>query len=338
MSQHNIQTEMANGPFPTTAQLEYTTSGYMRGWGTALPTLENWAPGAIFQVVSATAAALYKNDGTSTTASWTAVSLEGGQEDFGTSGLKTDVVSESTSATGVTVDGVLLKDSLVQSGLDGTAGSVKIYPATADKGYLDITCTNQTGDTVVSLVAGAMAAARTITLRDPGAAASLLTTTDGTAAAVAATAVEIARTCDVSARAVLAGSTLAVTEALHDGKTIQFDQLAGSVCTLPAASGSGARFRFATFVLATSNSHVIKVANATDILVGTITVTNVADDTNTTFSTTSTSDTITLNRTDTGSQRIGEMIELEDIKTGFWAVRGNTFGTGAEATPFSATV
>lgn len=155
---------------------------------------------------------------------------------------------------------------------------------------------------------------------------------------LSATPTEVNRTCDVSARAVLAGSTLAVTEALHDGKIILFDQAAGSVCTLPAASGSGAIFKFATFVLATSNSHIVKVANGTDIMVGSIVTTDAADNSNTVFSTTSTSDTITLNRTTTGSVRIGEMIELIDIKTGFWAVRGNTVGTGGDATPFSATV
>lgn len=226
----------------------------------------------------------------------------------------------------------------LDAGASGTAGTVDVFPTTASKGKLAISCTDQTGDTTVSLVVGAMAGATTVTLRDPGAAASILTTTDGAAAATAATAVEITRTCDVSARSVLAGSTLAVTEALHDGKTIKFDQAAGSVCTLPAASGSGARFRFATFVLATSNSHIVKVANATDIMVGAITVIDAADDSNTVFSTAATSDTITLNRTTTGSVRIGEMIELEDIKTGFWAVRGVLVGTGGEASPFSATV
>ncbi len=225
----------------------------------------------------------------------------------------------------------------VDAGSSGVAGSVDIFPTTAASGKLAITCTDQTGDTTVSLVAGAMGAARTITLRDPGAAASILTTTDSTAAATAATAVEITRTCDVSARGVAAGGTLAVTEALHDGKTIRLDTAAGSVCTLPAASGSGARYRFVVYVVATSNSHIVKVTG-TDIMVGAISVTDAADDSLTLFSTTATSDTITLNRTTTGSNRIGEFIELEDVKTGYWAVRGHVVGTGGEATPFSATV
>lgn len=160
---------------------------------------------------------------------------------------------------------------------------------------------------------------------------------DGALDGVLATVTEINRTCDASTRGVAAGSTLAVTEALHDGKTIRLDTVTGSVCTLPAASGSGARFRFTTYVLATSNSHIIKVTG-TDIMVGAVITTNIADDTNSTFSTVVDSDTITLNRGTTGSARIGELIEVEDIKTGTWAVSGCLFGTGAEATPFSATV
>lgn len=111
MSRHNLQSELQEAPFSSSYQGRYIPgTGFMEGHGTALPTAEGWAPGATFQVISSSAAALYKNDGTSTTASWTAVSLEGGQEDFGTGGIKTDVISESSSGVGVTIDTVLLKD------------------------------------------------------------------------------------------------------------------------------------------------------------------------------------------------------------------------------------
>lgn len=73
----------------------------------------------------------------------------------------------------------------IDAGSSGVAGSVDIYPSTAAKGKLNITCTDQTGDTTVSLVAGAMAAARTITLADPLADADILT---GKMSAVARTA------------------------------------------------------------------------------------------------------------------------------------------------------
>lgn len=73
----------------------------------------------------------------------------------------------------------------IDAGASGTAGSVDVFPSTASKGKLAITCTDQTGDTTVSLVAGAMAAARTLTIPDPLAAADFIL---GKQAAVARTA------------------------------------------------------------------------------------------------------------------------------------------------------
>ena len=154
-----------------------------------------------------------------------------------------------------------------------------------------------------------------------------------------ATAGEIDNECDISARMVAAGSTLAVTEALHAGKVIKLDTAAGSVCTLPAATGSGAVYTFVVTVLATSNSHIIKVANATDVMRGYILNTDSdSSDAFTGFNTTSTSDTITLNRSTTGSVYIGEEIEIRDIKAGFFGVKGWVASTGSPATPFSAAV
>ena len=147
------------------------------------------------------------------------------------------------------------------------------------------------------------------------------------------------RNADVAARLVLAGSTLAVTAALHGDRIIALDQLAGSVCTLPAATGSGNVYTFITSVLATSNSHIIKVADASGLMAGAITAGDNADGTATVFATTATSDTITLNRTTTGSVRIGgDRIILTDIATNIYSVSGCTICTGGEVTPFSATV
>ena len=131
---------------------------------------------------------------------------------------------------------------------------------------------------------------------------------------VSATGLEINRACDVSGRLVAGGSALTVTEALHDGKTILLDTAAGTTATLPAASGSGAKFRFAVSVTATSNSHIIKVANANDFMTGFI---NVHDQDGTTAAMYkgdgSADDTITMNRTTTGGV-IGDLIEIQDIK------------------------
>lgn len=62
----------------------------------------------------------------------------------------------------------------LDAGASGTAGTLDVFPTTASKGKLAISCTDQTGDTTVSLVAGAMAAARTITIADPLAAANVM--------------------------------------------------------------------------------------------------------------------------------------------------------------------
>lgn len=163
--------------------------------------------------------------------------------------------------------------------------------------------------------------------------------------AVTATAAEINRAASNSSRVgIAAGSTLAVTQALHDGRVINLDTLTGSTCTLPAATGSGARFKFLVTILATSNSHVVKVANASDFFIGAIN--GVSDDPATvkgwiaansgTVSTNS--DTVTLNRTTTGSVSKGEWISVQDVAANTWSIDGLITQTGTEATPFSAGV
>jgi hypothetical protein len=72
------------------------------------------------------------------------------------------------------------------------------------------------------------------------------------------------------------GATLSVTASGYAGRTMLLDTAAGSVVTLPAATGSGTKFRFLVSVIATSNSHIIKVANASDTMTGM--VLSVSDD------------------------------------------------------------
>ena len=140
---------------------------------------------------------------------------------------------------------------------------------------------------------------------------------------------------------IASGSTLTLDPSLHAGKTILLDTAAGSVVTLPAGASEllGLQFKFVVSVLATSNSHIIQVANASDIMVGSIaTVDTDTADAYASFATTSTSDTITLNRSTTGSVRTGETITAEYVATNRWLIDGIVFVTGAPATPFSAAV
>ena len=138
-----------------------------------------------------------------------------------------------------------------------------------------------------------------------------------------------------------AGSTLTLDPALHAGKTILLDTAAGSTVTLPAGAAEllGIQFKFVVSTLATSNSHKIQVANASDIMIGSIaTIDTDTSDAYASFATTSTSDTITLNRTTTGSVRTGETITVEYVATNRWLVDGIVCVTGTPATPFSAAV
>lgn len=133
-----------------------------------------------------------------------------------------------------------------------------------------------------------------------------------------------------------AGSTLALTYA-DQGKVILLDTLTGSVVTLPASTGKGAKFRFVVSVLATSASHIVKVANVSDAMQGII----LTEDGGTLTgwpATAGTSDTITLNRGTTGSVVKGEEFTVEDIALNVWQVSGVTASSGTAATPFSATV
>lgn len=156
---------------------------------------------------------------------------------------------------------------------------------------------------------------------------------------VTATAAEINRVADVSARLVAAGATLTLTEAAHDCKTILLDTAAGSIVTLPAASGSGMEFDFVVSVTATSNSHIVKVANASDIMQGVIVaLSDNAAQAVIGWEAGATDDTITLNRTTTGTAKVGHTIKVRDVKANVWAVYGIIAQNGTEATPFSATV
>lgn len=155
---------------------------------------------------------------------------------------------------------------------------------------------------------------------------------------LAATAAEINAAADASTRLVAASAaTLAVTVADHDQKIIVLGRAAGVTVTLPAAVGSGAMFRFTTGTAVTSNNNIIKVADSTDVMSGSIYVTDQAAGTGTEFATVAASDTITMNGTTSGGLA-GGILTLIDVGTNLYAVHGNIIATGVEVTPFSATV
>ena len=128
-------------------------------------------------------------------------------------------------------------------------------------------------------------------------------------------------------------ATLSVTSS-YNGTVIPLNRAAGVTVTLPAATGSQAVYRFVLSTAVTSNSTVIQVANATDVMAGSA---SVGGSTGSVFSTLPASDTITLNGSTTGGLA-GSFIELIDIAAGDWIVRAALVGSGSPATPFSAAV
>lgn len=137
---------------------------------------------------------------------------------------------------------------------------------------------------------------------------------------------------------VAAGATKTLTAAANSGQLVKLDTAAGSVVTLPAATGSGVKFRFLVTVLATSNSHIVKVANASDTMIGIIFSMDDTAAAAVAFAAGATADTITLNRGTTGSVTLGEWLQVEDVAANLWFVHGFVTNTGTPATQFSATV
>lgn len=141
---------------------------------------------------------------------------------------------------------------------------------------------------------------------------------------VLATAAEINRAADVSTRIVTLVASGAISLATHEGKTLLLGEVGGNaLCalTLPAATGSGAKYLFRVSVANTSSYTI--TTNSTDVYNGTVLAhdRDVTDGTLLHAFAAITPTIITLNGGTTGG-RIGDWIELEDILTGVWAVRG----------------
>lgn len=130
-------------------------------------------------------------------------------------------------------------------------------------------------------------------------------------------------------------STVAVTRDAHAGVPIVLSRAAGIVATLPAATGSGVRYEFILAADA-SGDHIVKVANASDTMMGVAYLGNDSAGASC-FYTADSSDTITLNGSTKGGLK-GARVIADDIAANVWAVLVYSEASGTEATPFSAAV
>lgn len=155
---------------------------------------------------------------------------------------------------------------------------------------------------------------------------------------VTATAAELNRAADVSARVVnLTAASLAITELLHDGKVITVNKADGSTLTLPVATGSGAHIIIFIGTTVSSSAVVVQAGDADDAFAGTAWMANDTDASVSGFEAAATDDTITLNGSTKGGIK-GDRIELIDVAANTWSVQAFLQGTGSEATPFSSAV
>tara|TARA_R110000751_G_scaffold128164_5_gene230212 strand:+ start:226 stop:675 length:450 start_codon:yes stop_codon:yes gene_type:complete len=144
---------------------------------------------------------------------------------------------------------------------------------------------------------------------------------------------EIRNNCDVSARVVAIAAATTLTLHGHEGRICYVSGT--TTITLPPALGTGAKY---TIVHAAAAQAVTVDAAGTDVFKGN--VMGVGDDASTTGNaegwTATTQTKYITNGTTTGGVAIGDFIEVVDVASGVWFIKGQISQSGTEATPFAA--
>lgn len=138
----------------------------------------------------------------------------------------------------------------------------------------------------------------------------------------------------VNAPVAVTAATLTVTAVLYAGKTIVQNAASGCAISLPAATGTGARYRIYIQTTITSVGVVISCAPLTDKFTGMAWVMSDNSQAVLAYLPASTDNTFTLNGTTQGGYA-GHLVEFQDVASGIWSVQSWGKATGAEATPFS---
>ncbi len=151
-----------------------------------------------------------------------------------------------------------------------------------------------------------------------------------------------------------ADSSTSLTVATHAGRIVHNDAAGAVTYTLPAVNATadsavagpgpdlnnlnnvGATFTIINSITKTG-SLIVQVANSTDVMSGSAVYIDDTNDNVVGFETVATSDTITLNGTDTGGVTYAKII-CTVLGTGLWSVSVHTGCTGSPATCFSAAV
>jgi len=251
------------------------------------------------------------------------------------------VLTGPITATGVqTTTGQLNVDNLRMDGntLSATSGAITLTPAAGSNVTIGGTNTNLTGSEANFTLMEATTV-RANALQNDTSDGDLAISTQGTGVVSVASQLTLTGSFLPAIHTFVATDAVTITE--HAGRTLLLGEVGGNAAltlTLPAATGTGAVYKFIVSVTNTSN-YKIQVADATDTIDGIMLYLDEDGTAITGFPTVAASDTITLNGTTQGGI-IGDYLELIDIATNQYHVRGvMRVAAGANpATPFSAAV
>ena len=170
--------------------------------------------------------------------------------------------------------------------------------------------------------------------------ASLSIGASGSEVALTATPAEINRSADTSGRVVTSTATvLALTVTEHGERIvlINSNSTVANTFTLPVATGSGVKMTLVNNIAQTQGTVVVSANGTTDVLSGIAYNFGSTEETAMSFVTSATSDKISLNLTTTGGGVGQDRVEAQDVAANTWNVVVHQVGSGALATPFSAT-
>lgn len=129
------------------------------------------------------------------------------------------------------------------------------------------------------------------------------------------------------------GTALALTRALHAGRTVYVTDVAAAY-TLPAATGSGDRYRIVLGATQTGAGTISTTSSG--VFVGNATLYQDGGASVNGFSAAATDNTIDLfEASNTTGGMIGASYDFEDVATNVWQVNIVSDAGGTEATPFS---
>ena len=261
--------------------------------------------------------------------------------DINPQGTGSILLTGPITATGTqTTTGQLNVDNLRLDGntISATSGAITLTPATGQNVTIGGANTKLTADEANFTLCEATTL-RADALQNDTSDGDLAISTQGTGVVSVASQLTLTGSFLPAIHTFVATDAVTITE--HAGRTLLLGEVGGNAAltlTLPAATGTGAVYKFIVSVTNTSN-YKIQVADATDTIDGIMMYLDEDGTAVTAFPTVAASDTITLNGTTQGGV-VGDYLELIDIATNQYHVRGvmRVPAGSNPATPFSAAV